>query len=172
MKHITAITILLLLGLLFSNISYASDQIPFGNQVSTIKNYNRATSQIATSGIIGDKGAALLAEHGFKTIIDLRTPAEGTNEEKQAAETVSIHYINIPVTSEGITQKQLTAFTKAVENTTKPVIVHCASGNRAGAMWAAYRISQGAAPEIAIEEGKAAGMKPEMEQKIIAAFVK
>ena len=169
MKHITAIAILL--GLLFSNISYASDQIPFGNQVSAIKNYNRATSQIATSGIIGDKGAKLLAEQGFKTIIDLRTPAEGTNEEKQAAETVGMQYINIPVTSKGINQKQLTSFTKAIENTAKPVIVHCASGNRAGAMWAAYRISQGVAPEIAIEEGKAAGMNPEMEQKVKAAFV-
>jgi uncharacterized protein (TIGR01244 family) len=170
LKHITAITILL--GLLFINISYASDQIPFGNQVSSIKNYNRATSQIATSGLIGDKGAELLAEHGFKTIIDLRTPAEGINKEKQAAETVALHYINIPVTGEGINQKQLTAFRKAIENTAKPVIVHCASGNRAGAMWVAYRISQGLAPEIAIEEGKAAGMKPEMEQKIRAAFVK
>lgn len=169
MKYTT--TMIILLGLLLNSITYASDQIPFGNQVSSIINYNRATSQIATSGIIGHNGAEILAEHGFRTIIDLRTPAEGTNEEKQAVEAADLHYINIPVTGEGINQKQLATFTKVIENTAKPILVHCASGNRAGAMWVAYRISQGVAPEIAIEEGKAAGMKAEMEQKVRAAFV-
>ena len=169
MKPITFLMIML--GILFASITHASNQIPFGNQVSSIKNYNRATSQIATSGIIGDNGAEVLAAQGFKTIIDLRTPAEGTNEEKQAAEAADLHYINIPVTGEGINQKQLATFTKVIENTAKPVLVHCASGNRAGAMWFAYRISKGVAPEIASEEGKAAGMNPEMEQKVRAAFV-
>ena len=169
MKTITFIIILS--SILLTGTAYATNQTPFGNQVSAVKNYNRATSQIATSGVIGENGAETLAEKGFKTIIDLRTQGEGTDDEKLAVETAAMHYINIPVTGEGINEKQLAAFAEAIENAEMPALVHCASGNRAGAMWAAYRISKGVSPEIAIEGGRAAGMQPEMEQKISATFV-
>lgn len=168
MKTITSIIILL--SILLTGTAYATNLMPYENQVSIVKNYNRATPQIATSGEIGEKGAEILAEHGFKTIIDLRTQAEGTDDEKLAVETAAMRYINIPVTGEGIDNRQLAAFSNAIENTEMPALVHCASGNRAGAMWAAYRISKGASPEIALEEGRAAGMQPEMEQKIRVAF--
>ena len=168
MNYTTSIIFFLII--LCTTPTYAMTQIPFGNQVSTIKNYNRATSQIATSGVIGEKGAEILVKRGFKTIIDLRTQAEGTDDEKLAAETAAIRYINIPVTGEGINEKQLAAFSKAIENAEMPTLIHCASGNRAGAMWAAYRISKGVTPEFAIEKGRAAGMQPEMEEKIRAAF--
>lgn len=169
MKTITSITILL--SILLAGAAYATNQTPFGNQVSAVKNYNRATSQIATSGVIGENGAGTLAEKGFKTIIDLRTQREGTDDEKLAVETAAMRYINIPVTGEGINEGQLATFTQAIENAEMPVLVHCASGNRAGAMWTAYRISKGVSPGIAIEEGRAAGMQPEMEQKISATFM-
>jgi uncharacterized protein (TIGR01244 family) len=169
MKTITSIIILS--SFLLAGTAYATNQAPFGNQVSAIKNYNRATSQIATSGVIGENGAETLAEKGFKTIIDLRTQREGANDEKLAVETAAMRYINIPVTGEGINEKQLATFTEAIENTEMPTLVHCASGNRAGAMWAAYRISKGVSPEIALEEGRAAGMQLELEQKISATFV-
>ena len=167
----TIISIIILLSILLAGTAYATNQTPFGNQVSAVKNYNRTTSQIATSGIIGEKGIEILAEQGFKTIIDLRTQAEGTDDEKLAVEAAAMSYVNIPVTGEGINEGQLAAFTQAIENEKMPALVRCASGNRAGAMWAAYRISKGVSPEIAIEEGRAAGMQPEMEQKISATFV-
>lgn len=168
MKYI-AVNIILL-GILFTSAVYAENQAPFGSQINAVKNYNRATSQIATSGVIGKNGVEILAEQGFKTIIDLRTQAEGTDDEKVAVEASAMHYINIPVTGDGINEKQLAAFTEVIENAKMPALVHCASGNRAGAIWAAYRISKGIAPEIAIEEGRTAGMQPEMEQKIRVAF--
>ena len=95
----------------------------------------------------------------------------GADDEKRAVESTAMRYINIPVTSEGINKKQLAIFIKAIENEEMPALVHCASGNRAGAMWAAYRIYKGIAPEIAIEEGRTAGMQKEMEQKISATFM-
>ncbi len=170
MKYISII-IMLLNIFLYTSTVYAENQMPFGNQVQAIENYNRATSQIATSGVIGENGAEILAEQGFKTIIDLRTRAEGTDDEKRNVEAAAMRYINIPVTSEGINKKQLATFTKAIENAEMPALVHCASGNRAGAMWAAYRINIGVSPEFALEEGKAAGMRAEMKQKISATFV-
>lgn len=165
----TIIGSIVLLSLLFFGTAHASGQAPFGNQVSEVKNYNRATSQIATSGVIGE-GVSALAANGFKTIIDLRTEAEGTHEEQLAVEAAGMRYVNIPVTGAGINAEQLAAFTKAIEATETPVLVHCASGNRAGALWATYRMSKGVAPAIALEEGRTAGMSEAMEANVNAAM--
>ena len=41
---------LLILTALLAFVSHASTQVPFGNEIKTVKNYNRATTQLATSG--------------------------------------------------------------------------------------------------------------------------
>lgn len=163
----TRYTIILLL-ISFITITHAAEQAPFGNQIKAVTNYNRATTQIATAGAPGEAGIQELAEKGFKTIIDLRTEAEGILAEKQAVEETGMRYINIPVTSAGINDEQLATFTSEIEQAAIPVLLHCASGNRAGAMWTAYRLSKGIAPDIAFEEGRTAGMQISLEEKIRA----
>lgn len=150
--------------------SAADIQVPFGSEIqSTIKNYNRATPTLATSGTIGTGGVKELAEKGFATIIDLRTENEGTAKEKKNVESAGMRYINIPVTGAGINHKQLAAFTRAIERIQTPVLVHCASGNRVGALWTTYRLSKGINSDIAFEEGRTAGMNPFLEEKIRAS---
>ena len=161
--------IIILLLISFISITQAAELTPFGNQIKAVTNYNRATTQVATGGKLNEGGVQELAEKGFKTIIDLRTEAEGTLAEKQAVEAAGMRYINIPVTSAGISEEQLTNFSSMVEQAATPVLLHCASGNRAGAMWTAYRLSKGIAPDIAFEEGRTAGMQISMEEKIKAS---
>lgn len=151
--------------LLISGSVYAATQIPYVNQINFIKNYNRATKFIATSGSIEEGGLPILRKFGFKTIIDLRTEEEGSDDERKAVAWAGMHYINIPVTGDGIDAQQLEAFTKAIKSA-KPILVHCASGNRAGAMWASYQISQGVELEKAMKEGRKAGMLPALEEKV------
>ncbi|GJL76077.1 MAG TPA: protein tyrosine phosphatase family protein [Nitrosomonas sp.] len=169
MKYL--ITIFTAWLVLFSCAAFA-ERIPFGHQVSTVQNYNRAAPQVATSGLIGDGGAPLLAAHGFKTVIDMRTTNEGTREEKALVEGAGMVYVNIPMTVANISDEHLEAFTKAIKQSPKPILVHCGSGNRAGAIWAGYRISQGIDPEEALREGRQAGMRPPLEEKVREVFVK
>ncbi len=164
------ITILSLVAILFTGIAQAGDRIPFGNQVHTVQNYNRLTPHIASSGMIGDGGAPLLATHNFKTVIDLRGSTEGTLEEKVLVEAANMVYINIPTTVTGFDDEQLAAFTEAIESAEKPILVHCGSGNRAGGMWASYQISKGVDPEKALQEGRKAGMRPALEEKVKEAM--
>lgn len=164
---VTLITILLTL---VTNTAFA-ERIPFGHQVATVQNYTRAAPQIATSGLIGDGGVPLLAAHGFKTVIDMRTVNEGTRKEKALVEGGGMVYVNIPMTVANISDEHLEAFTKAIEESPKPVLVHCGSGNRAGAIWASYRITQGIDPEEALAEGRKAGMREPMEEKVRTAFI-
>lgn len=95
---------------------HASERVPFGHQVFQVQNYSRATDQIAISGLIGDGGIKSLASHGFKTIIDMRTANEGTADEKALVDVNGMNYINIPMTVAGISEEQLSAFTKAIES--------------------------------------------------------
>ena len=101
----------------------------------------------------------------------MRTANEGTADEKALVDVNGMNYINIPMTVAGISEEQLSAFTKAIESAEKPVLIHCGSGNRAGAMWAAYLIRKGTAPEQAIEAGRKAGMRPPLEEKIRESFI-
>ena len=82
-----------------------------------------------------------------------------------------MNYVNIPMTVAGISEEQLAAFTKAIETAQAPVLIHCGSGNRAGAMWASYQIRKGVDPEVALAAGRKAGMRPPMEEKVRAAFL-
>ena len=157
---------LLVMTALLAIISHASTQVPFGNEIKTVKNYNRATTQLATSGSLNEGSVQELAQHGFKTIIDLRTEAEGTASEKTAVESAGMTYINIPVTGAGVDAEQLATFINAFEQAATPVLLHCASGNRAGAMWTTYRLHKGIAADIAFGEGRTAGMQPSLEEKI------
>lgn len=170
MKYL--ITLMTLVIVVFAATVQASERVPFGHQIVPVQNYSRATEQIAISGLIGDGGAQALAAHGFKTIIDLRTSTEGTADEKALVDLNGMNYINIPMTVAGISDEQLAAFTKAIETAQAPVLIHCGSGNRAGAMWASYQISKGVDPEIALAAGRKAGMRPPMEEKVRAAFIK
>ncbi len=165
------IILMILVTILFAGAIQASGRVPFGHQVHAVQNYSRATEQIAISGLIGDGGVQALAAHGFKTIIDLRTATEGITEEKALVDINGMNYINIPMTVAGISKEQLAAFTKAIETAQTPVLIHCGSGNRAGAMWASYQISKGVDPEIALEAGRKAGMRPPMEEKVRATLL-
>lgn len=144
----------------------AKDQVPYATQINDLMRYLRVTPHIATSGALSKDGIQELVKHSFQTVIDLRSESEGTPSEKKAVEAAGMVYINIPVTSEGINESQLTAFKQALEQAAPPILIHCATGNRAGAMWTAYRLSEGIAPEIAFKEGRAAGMNAGMEEKV------
>lgn len=107
---------------------------------------------------------------GVKTVINLRPDAEMQFDERAATTAAGQNYVHAPMTkevapAEGDVQKTFDALEKAGES---PVLLHCATSNRVGYMWAIFRGSrQGIPVEQAIAEGKAAGLKsPELEQRV------
>jgi len=132
-----------------------------------IFNYRRTTPQIATSGVIRQGGVAELKRLGFKTILDLRTAPEGTAREQAAVAKAGMDYYNIEISRAPITPAQVKAFGKLVANKANyPILVHCASGNRVGAMWVLQRIGQGVPADAAFKEGRAIGLAPGRERQV------
>lgn len=132
-----------------------------------LPNYHRVNQEVATAGQPSPEHWAELAKQGFKTVINLRTAEEGALDEQMQAKQASLHYVNIPVIS-GVpmTAGQAKQLADALANHPKPVLIHCASGNRVGGLWALYRMQQGVAQETALQEGRKIGMKEGIEMMI------
>lgn len=150
----------------------AKNTAPLASDIPrSIHNYNRALPWLATAGSLGKKDLNTLKLVGFKTIIDLRTAAEGTEEEKDIVNDLGLTYENIEVTNT-ITADQLKTFTDILDKAEKPVLVHCATANRVGGMLALYHIQNGMDVDTAMELGRAANMTESYEQTIRSGLKK
>jgi len=132
------------------------------------------TDNVTLAGKLAPDAAAQL--RGTDTVvIDLRTPAEGTADESHAMWRNGVTYINLPTTGQTPARSEVELFDAIVAvNSGRPILVHCASGNRAGMIWAAHLLDTGAslasakhavakvatkAPIQAAIDGYAAGLK-------------
>jgi len=140
-------------------------QAPYGDEMPAIvKNYLRAAPYVGTGGIVDPKGYAELKKLGFKTIINLNTAKEGAEEEGKGIMAAGLDYVGIPVSTLAPDARDVAAFSKYVNDPKYyPILVHCESSNRVGAMWALYRVKNGVPPEIAVQEGRTVGLKPSRE---------
>jgi uncharacterized protein (TIGR01244 family) len=101
-----------------------------------------------------------LKARGFRTVIDLRTPSEpGFAEEKAAVEAQGLRYVNVPVTGGGFSGRDVDAVRAALDQATDgPVLLHCASANRVGAVWAVLQAREGMPVDDAMKEGARVGL--------------
>ncbi|XOZ33166.1 fused DSP-PTPase phosphatase/NAD kinase-like protein [Halomonadaceae bacterium KBTZ08] len=138
---------------------------PYGDEMTTIvTNYNRPAPYIGSGGHLGEGAMSELKAMGFTTVVSLLTPAEGLAAERRAARQAGLNFFGISVSSATPTAGQVQSFAEIASTTSHyPILIHCASSNRVGAMWALYRHRMGVPAGIALEEGKAAGLKPSKE---------
>ncbi len=99
---------------------------------------------------------------GYKTIINLRTANEnGTWDEASKASELGMHYINIPIAGKsGLSRENANALMSAIQkHSDHPVMVHCGSGNRIGALFAIdAKFNKNQTSEEAIEIGIKSGL--------------
>ena len=123
--------------------------IAFAQQITSetvpgVTNFKKLETTIACAGATTAQGVPELKKMGYASIINLRQATEnGANidEEAAAAKQAGIAFIHIPMNGQSpdpvVADKFLDAIT-AKEN--QPAFVHCASGNRAAAMWMVKRL--------------------------------
>ncbi len=111
----------------------------------------------------------LLAEEGYRTVIDLRAPGEPHGFDEPAAARVNgLAYVNIPVTTANLGHARLDLFFEAMERAERPLLLHCGSSQRVGALYYAWLVlEKGVDPKKALERAKAAGLsQPELTGKV------
>lgn len=102
----------------------------------------------------------LAKEAGFTTIIDFRASDEdrGFDEESEVI-ALGMIYVSIPVAGPAdINFENAADLEQALSGIDGPVLLHCASGNRAGAIFALRAKLNGASSEEALALGKQAGL--------------
>jgi uncharacterized protein (TIGR01244 family) len=81
---------------------------------------------------------------GSTTIIDLRTAEEGVADERVAVESLGMRYVNVPVDGAEIRDDDVARLRTLLDAASgQPVILHCASGNRAAMLWGAIQLDDG-----------------------------
>lgn len=108
-------------------------------------------------------------EGGIKTVLNLREPSEIDWDEGELVKSLGMEYVNIPFKSpETLTDEVFDkSRTLLVDKEKRPLLVHCSSANRVGAIWLAHRVLDAGKPyDEALKEAKTVGLKlPAFEEK-------
>lgn len=121
--------------------------------------------------------AAAKKDEGLRTVINLRTPLEmvGSSQEAELKK-LAIGYYHIPFGApDTLTDQVFDTALKIVSDRTKhPIMVHCKSANRVGAIWLVHRVlNDKKTYEKALEEAHEVGLRfPPYEEKARAYIAK
>ena len=109
-----------------------------------VTNFAKLETTIACAGATTPQAVAGLKQMGYASIINLREATEAgadIDAEAAAAKTAGINFIHLPFNTASPNPAVVDSFLKAVTDTkNQPAFVHCASGNRAAAMWMIKRM--------------------------------
>jgi len=140
-------------------------EIPEAVDKAVIPNYRVIRPGLAAAGQPSPEAIGRLKEMGFKTVINLRTEKEGTRAEEQAVATAGLRYVWVPVSADTLSSADVDAVAKVLDDSAAgPVLLHCGSANRVGAIWTILQVRKGKTLAEAEAEGRAIGLAgPAME---------
>lgn len=103
----------------------------------------------------------IFREAGYVAVIDIRGPDENRGmDEKAVAEQLGLEYVTLPIVgSSAINFENADRLDELLEQYQAPVLVHCGSSNRVGALLALRKSLNGASSGEALEYGRSAGLK-------------
>lgn len=136
-----------------------------------LPNRHEPLTGITTAGQPSAAALENAAQAGFKTVIDLRGVAEERGfDERATVERLGMRYVNLPIEgAAAVTYENAAALDRLLAELPKPILLHCSTANRAGAMLALRAKHNGADNAAALELGVAAGLvglKATVEQKL------
>lgn len=160
-----ALFLTLALSLVASACGPASEQAvetPASADVVPIRNAVLFDETVLIGGQPTQEELKQAAEAGYRTVINLRPEGEFTDWDEQAAvEELGLEYVSIPVAgAEGLTRENAGRLRAELSRAGgRPLLVHCASGNRVGALLAlsAYHFDE-ETPDEALAIGLANGL--------------
>jgi uncharacterized protein (TIGR01244 family) len=162
MKRLSLILCLVFAG----SLAVADESLPSG--VSTLKVDLGAVVElgkvepvdgVTTAGQPDEASLKVFADSGYVAVIDLRTAGEDRGlDEPAVTQALGMDYINFPIGRDGITFENARTLEGIMVRYDQPVLVHCGSANRVGALFALNAYRQSGDIDKALEAGRAAGL--------------
>jgi len=126
-----------------ANLAVAQSQVK-KETVPGITNFARVETTVACAGAVTPSAVAEVKKMGFKAIFNLRLPTEQGADiegETAAAKEAGINFIHLPLNGTSPDPKVVDSFIEAITAPgNQPALIHCASGNRASALWFIKRV--------------------------------
>ena len=112
-----------------------------------------------------------MAAEGFRSVVSLQTEHEEQKlrieDERRAAEAVGLAFYHQPVSGDTLDDEVVDRFREAIGRLPRPILLHCTSGKRSGAMTMMHVASeQGMTGDEAIAKAESMGFEcdtPELE---------
>ena len=133
-----------LLTLLTASSAFAQTPVTKAT-VPGITNFNTVETTVACAGATTPAALADVKKMGYNSVINLRTTGEpgfDADAEAAAAKAAGINYIHLPFNAQAPDPALVDNFLKAItDKGNQPAFIHCASANRAAALWMVKRIA-------------------------------
>jgi hypothetical protein len=137
-------------------------EAPFGDKVSErIPMYHRAAPTVATSGPLGRLGLIEAKTVGFRSVINLAassTVVAGIDD-RTMAEYVVLRYYSISTSEPLPTAEQISEIRRIIGDPDNAPVLIYGEQDQAAAAWALVRAEAGVPSELALQEGKTAGLR-------------
>ena len=119
----------------------------------------RPVEGLTASGQPDEAALKVFADSGYAAVIDLRTSGESRGlDEPAVVEGLGMDYVSLPIGRDGITFDNARSLDDLIRDYDQPVLVHCGSSNRVGALLALRAKLAGADDESAIDAGRRGGL--------------
>ncbi|MEA5666151.1 sulfur transferase domain-containing protein [Stenotrophomonas sp. MH1] len=131
------------------------------NAMATDAPLRQPRPQLLTAGQPSAQQLRDAARSGVTTVIDLRRPEEDRGYDEGAqAEQLGLRYVRLPIAGAAdLTTANARTLQRLLTQDDGTTLLHCASGNRAGALLALLNARlEGAPTDDALQLGRAAGM--------------
>jgi len=114
---------------------------------------------VTSAGQPDEAGFRVFAEEGYVAVIDIRTDGEDRGlDEPSVVEALGMEYVSLPVGRSDITVEKAAELAAVLAQYDEPVLVHCVSANRVGALFALKAFTETGDAELALEAGREGGM--------------
>jgi uncharacterized protein (TIGR01244 family) len=131
--------------------------------VPGITNFARVETTVACAGATTPAALTEVKRMGYASVINLRQATEqgaDIETEAAAAKAAGLNFVHLPFNAAAPDPTLVERFLKAVnDRNNQPAFIHCASGNRAAALWMIKRVEVDKWPvDRASEEAAALGL--------------
>jgi uncharacterized protein (TIGR01244 family) len=80
-------------------------------------------------------------------------------EEEEIVKALGLQYVSVPITPATLSQEKVDQVAKALDDAAAgPILLHCGSANRVGAVWTVIQAQRGKSYEEAEAEGRKIGL--------------
>ena len=170
MTHVNGIVALFLAVLLLPSCAGSSKAIQIGKaepNPELAEQFNNVfqDGHFYFAGIPTEAGLTSVSQQGVTVVVNL-LPAEQQSrrvsfDEPVLAKSLGMAYESIPMVPSTFSTDDIDRLAAIIDEAEGGVLVHCASSNRVGGLWAAYlHRHRGYELEEAIKLGTAAGLRP------------